>query len=99
MACQKGVAQGLLWHLAGQSSASSRAYYMMREFSQSRSPLPVAHLPLMNVTQLQQPPPQPVSPRPASEAEDITPDVCCLFVAWNRCTHTSLAVLVDKTGQ
>ena len=51
----------------------------------------------MNVTQLQQPPLQSVPPRSASEAKDITPDVCCLPVARNCSTHTPLAVLVGKT--
>ena len=52
----------------------------------------------MNVTQLQQPPLQSVPPRSASEAEDITPDVCCLPAARNCYTHAPLAVLVDKTS-
>ena len=36
----------------------------------------------MNVTQLQQPPPHSSPPRSESEAEDITPDVCVLPMAW-----------------
>jgi hypothetical protein len=42
----------------------------------------------MNVTQLQQPPPQSGLPRSTLEAEDTTPDVCGLPIAWNRYTHT-----------
>lgn len=53
----------------------------------------------MNVTQLQQPPPQSGPTRSASEAEDVTPDVCGLPMAWNRYTQIFIAVLVDKTGQ
>ncbi len=53
----------------------------------------------MNVTQLQQPPPQSGPPRSASEAEDITPDVCDLSMARNRYIQTPIAVLVDKAGQ
>jgi hypothetical protein len=53
----------------------------------------------MNVTQLQQPPPQPGPTRSASEAEDITPDVRGFLIPWNRYTQTHIAVLVDKTRQ
>ena len=43
----------------------------------------------MNVTQLQQPPPQSGPPRSVSEAEDITPDVRGLPIVSNRYTHLS----------
>ena len=54
----------------------------------------------MNVTQLQQPPPQSGPPRTASEAEDITPDVCDLPMTYDlESLYSNTAVLVDKTGQ
>jgi nucleoporin NUP159 len=50
----------------------------------------------MNVTQLQQPPPQSGPARFASEAEDITPDLSGLPMAWNCYTYSPIAVLDDK---
>jgi hypothetical protein len=53
----------------------------------------------MNVTRLQQPPLQSSSARPASEAEDITPDVRYLIVIFGHYTQVPLVtVSVHKTG-
>jgi len=78
---------------------SSRAYSVARLQSVAVKRKSVVLNVSMNVTQLQQPPPQPSPPRSASEAEDITPDVCGLPMAWNCYTQTPITVLVDKTRQ
>jgi hypothetical protein len=97
MRCLRGKTGG------AKGSALSRAHYRgaSRGLSIVRKDC-CTHIVLnisMNVTQLQQPPPQSGPTRSASEAEDVTPDVCGLPMAWNHYTQTFLAVLVDKTGQ